>query len=151
MIPLSPTCLLVATDFLAAWISRSQALLPPGLFSALLLCSLLLLFGFASYLDFDDSFEFQVKLGSFFLRLSIVAHRFRLFAIACLRGRRLSFVSPHLALACTLCYVEAGPSGHFSKPYWRRCIFVVVMFFDGGFFGDSISVPGLSATGLFYR
>lgn len=120
-------------------------------FSALLFCSLLLLFGFSTYLDFDDSFEFQVKLGSFFLCLGIVAHRFRLFAVACLRGCRLSFVPSDFALTRSLSHVQTRPFGHFSKPNWRCCIFVVTEFFVGRFFLNPVFIFRLSPSGLFYR
>ena len=81
-------------------------------FSILLFCSLVILFAFSTYLDFDDShFEFQIKLLAFFCSMGITSCWDWISVTSDLRSGWMDFVSPYFALVEQSSNVQAGLVG----------------------------------------
>ena len=81
-------------------------------FSLLLFCSLVILFAFSTYLDFDDShFEFQIKLLAFFCSMGTTSCWDWISVTSDLRSGRMNFVSPYFALVEQSSNVQAGLVG----------------------------------------
>lgn len=90
-------------------------------FSLLLFCSLVILFAFSTYLDFDDShFEFQIKLLAFFCSMVFTSRWNWISVTSDLRSGWMDFVSPYFALVEQSSNVQAGLVGT-ERPSGRRC------------------------------
>ena len=90
-------------------------------FSILLFCSLVILFAFSTYLDFDDShFEFQIKLLAFFCSMGTTSCWDWISVTSDLRSGWMDFVSPYFALVEQSSNVQAGLVGT-ERQSGRRC------------------------------